>query len=169
MKDILLVKEYETIPNPDFVHRKKIEEAVKNNDGYCPCAIERSEDTLCPCKAFREQSCAGLCHCGRFYKVLKAPKVCLCGSTRFKDKFFEVARDLTLKGCIVTMPLVFIHSGDEEINETQKQYLDEVHKAKIKDADLIYIINCDNYIGSSTRSEINWATELGKKIEYLEP
>lgn len=54
MKDNLIVKEYEVLPNPDFVHRKKIEEAVKNNDGYCPCAIERNEDTICPCKTFRE-------------------------------------------------------------------------------------------------------------------
>ena len=168
MQNNALTKEYEMIPNPDFLHRKKIEEAVKNNDGYCPCAIEHSEDTLCPCKAFRDQDHTGMCHCGRYYKALKAPKICLCGSTRFKDKFFEVARDLTLKGYIVTMPLVFIHSNDENISDTEKKYLDEVHKAKIADADLIYIINCNNYIGSSTRSEINWATELGKKIEYLE-
>ena len=66
------------------------------------------------------------------------------------------------------MPMVFVHSGDEEINEVQKEYLDEVHKAKIADADLVYIINCDGYVGNSTRSEINWAIKLGKKIEYLE-
>ena len=23
------------LPNPDFIHRKKIEELIKNNDGYC--------------------------------------------------------------------------------------------------------------------------------------
>ena len=66
------------------------------------------------------------------------------------------------------MPLVFHHSGDEEITEEEKKNLDELHKAKIADADLIYIINCDNYIGNSTRSEIKWAVALGKKIEYLE-
>jgi len=66
------------------------------------------------------------------------------------------------------MPMVFVHSGDEEINEIQKEYLDEVHKAKIADADLVYIINCNGYVGNSTRSEINWAIKLGKKIEYLE-
>ena len=168
MNNIILTKEYDIAPNPDFLHRKKIEEAVKSNEGYCPCAIERNEDTICPCKDFRDKNSTGFCHCGRYYKILKSPKVCLCGSTRFKDKFIEIARDLTLKGYIVTMPMVFIHSGDEEIGELQKKYLDEVHKAKIADADLIYIINVDGYIGSSTRSEINWATELGKKIEYLE-
>lgn len=163
-----LAKEYEYVPNPDFIHRKKIEEAIKNNGGYCCCKVDQNEDTLCMCKEFRDQTTSGMCHCGRYYKILKSPKICLCGSTRFKDKFFEVARDLTLKGCIVTMPLVFIHSDDEDINEIQKEYLDEVHKAKIADADLIYVINVDGYIGKSTRSEINFAAELGKKIEYLE-
>ncbi len=168
MKKEIIAKEWDYIPNPDFMHRKKIEEAIKNNDGYCCCALEKNDDTLCICKAFKEQDHSGFCHCGRYYKILKSPKVCLCGSTRFKDKFFEVARDLTLKGCIVTMPMVFVHSGDEDINEVQKEYLDEVHKAKIAYCDVVYVINVDGYIGKSTRSEINWAAELGKKIEYLE-
>ena len=24
------------------------------NDGYCPCQVEKNEDTKCPCKMFRE-------------------------------------------------------------------------------------------------------------------
>jgi hypothetical protein len=162
-----VAKNFEIIPNPDFLHRKQIEEAIKENDGYCCCALEKTDDTKCMCKDFRNQKTYGFCHCGRYYKVLTAPKACLCGSTRFKEKFIEIARDLTLKGYIVTMPMVFIHSGDEA-NQLDKEYLDEIHKAKIADADLIYIINCGHYIGESTLSEIEWAKELGKKIEYLE-
>lgn len=44
-------------------------DAVVQNDGYCPCLIEQSEDTKCPCKAFREQTESGLCHCGRYEKI----------------------------------------------------------------------------------------------------
>ena len=135
-----MAKNFEIIPNPDFLHRKEIEEAIKNNDGYCCCAIEKTEDTKCMCKDFREQKECGFCHCGRYLKVLKCPKACLCGSTRFKETFFDVARELTLQGYIVTMPLVFVHRGDE-VKEEDKDYLDEVHKAKIAEADLIYIIN----------------------------
>ena len=47
--------------DPDFA------ELVEANDGYCPCAIEKTEDTLCPCKDFREQA-DGVCHCGRYEK-----------------------------------------------------------------------------------------------------
>lgn len=45
-------------------------EVVALNDGYCPCMIEKSEDTKCMCKEFREQETPGPCHCGRFEKVL---------------------------------------------------------------------------------------------------
>lgn len=47
-----------------------VKELVDQNDGHCPCAIWRSEDTLCMCKEFREQE-SGLCHCGRFEKVVE--------------------------------------------------------------------------------------------------
>ena len=42
---------------------------VRQNNGYCPCAVIQNEDTKCPCKDFREQKEPGLCHCGRFEKV----------------------------------------------------------------------------------------------------
>lgn len=38
---------------------------VADNDGYCPCAIEKNDDTICPCKEFREQK-SGVCTCGRY-------------------------------------------------------------------------------------------------------
>lgn len=42
---------------------------VRENDGFCPCAVERNEDTKCPCKMFREETKANeLCICGRFVK-----------------------------------------------------------------------------------------------------
>lgn len=165
MFDQSKAKEYIPVPNPDFLHRKKIEEAIKNNDGYCCCSLEKTQATRCICREFGNQQKTGFCHCGRYYKILKAPKVYLCGGLRFKDKFFEVARDLTLKGYNVSVPLIF----DENITEVQKHFIKELSKAKISDADIVFIINVDGYIGETTREEINWASELQKKIEYLEP
>ena len=46
-----------------------IKSLVDQNDGYCPCAVQKTQDTRCVCKEFREQTEAGLCHCGRFEKV----------------------------------------------------------------------------------------------------
>ena len=100
------------------------------------------------------------------YTITVYPKICMCGSTRFKEEFLYWARWLTLQGCIVTMPMVFGHAGDV-ISEEQKEALDKLHKIKIEEADAIFVVNVDGYIGESTRSEIAYAQKLGKYIIYL--
>lgn len=47
------------------------------------------------------------------------------------------------------------------------EMLDDMHKRKIDMADEIYVINVDGYIGSSTRSEIEYAKATGKAVRYL--
>lgn len=34
---------------------------------YCPCSLIRTEDTICPCKEFREMG-VGTCHCQLYIK-----------------------------------------------------------------------------------------------------
>lgn len=46
----------------------EIKKAVDENDGHCPCAIWQTEDTLCPCKEFRDME-EGTCNCGRFEMI----------------------------------------------------------------------------------------------------
>lgn len=55
------------ILNPDEEEAKRILRAVKENDGYCPCRLIRTEDTKCICKEFKEQK-EGFCHCGLYLK-----------------------------------------------------------------------------------------------------
>lgn len=57
-----------TIKNPDNEMYTEVTKAVDNNSGYCPCSVERTPETKCICKEFREQECEGECHCGRFVK-----------------------------------------------------------------------------------------------------
>ena len=57
------------IKNPDKDIYDKVTKAVKENEGYCPCEIIKSQDTKCPCKKFREQIIEGECHCGLYIKV----------------------------------------------------------------------------------------------------
>jgi hypothetical protein len=57
------------IPNQDVKQYEKITQAVKDNDGYCPCLVERSPATKCVCEEFKEQETEGACHCGRFIKI----------------------------------------------------------------------------------------------------
>ena len=105
------------------------------------------------------------------YKVIT-----LCGSTKFKDEFLKVQKELTLKGNIVISVGLFGHSGDNEVWENMnegtltktKEMLDDMHKRKIDMADEIFVINVDGYIGESTKSEIEYAKANGKAISYLE-
>ena len=53
--------------NPDKEEAERILRAVKENDGYCPCRLVRTEDTKCICKEFKEQE-EGFCHCGLYLK-----------------------------------------------------------------------------------------------------
>ena len=96
--------------------------------------------------------------------------VTLCGSTRFKDEFMETMKKLTLSGILVLSVGAFGHSGDNEaLSEDVKEMLNDMHKRKIDMADEIFVVNKNGYIGSSTRSEIEYAIQTGKKVNYLEP
>ena len=80
----------------------------------------------------------------------------------------RVQKELTLQGCIVISVGLFGHSGDDEVwSEGTKEMLDDMHKRKIDIADEIYVINKDGYIGSSTKSEIEYAKYHNKKVNYL--
>ncbi len=104
------------------------------------------------------------------------PVITLCGSTRFKDEFYEAQKRLTLEENIVISVGLFGHSGDSEVWDGMdegtlsktKEMLDDMHKRKIDMADSIYVINVDGYIGDSTRSEIDYAINHGKSVKYLE-
>lgn len=45
----------------------EIRQKLKENNNYCPCRIEKTDDTKCMCKEFREQE-SGECHCGLYVK-----------------------------------------------------------------------------------------------------
>ena len=102
--------------------------------------------------------------------------ITLCGSTRFKDAFLEAQKRLTLEGNIVISVGLFGHSGDAEVWENMdegtltktKEMLDDMHKRKIDMADEIFVINPGGYIGSSTKSEIEYAKQHNKKVNYLD-
>ena len=106
----------------------------------------------------------------------KYPVITLCGSTRFKDQFMEAQKRLTLEGNIVISVGLFGHSGDQEVWENMdegtltktKEMLDDMHKRKIDMADAIFVINVGGYVGSSTKSEIEYAITHGKEVRYLE-
>lgn len=85
---------------------------------------------------------------------------------KFKDDFLREQKRLTLEGNIVLAPNMFLLA--EDITEDIKKMLDDMHKRRIDMADEIFVINKNSYVGSSTKSEIEYAKKLGKKIVFME-
>ena len=60
--------------NEDLV--MEIRAAIKENDGYCCCAIKRCPEVKCPCANFRQMLEEGrvgeTCHCG-LYQIVETP------------------------------------------------------------------------------------------------
>lgn len=93
--------------------------------------------------------------------------ITLCGSTKFKDEFMKAQKELTLAGNIVISVGLFGHSGDNEVwDDGVKEMLDDMHKRKIDMADAIMVIDVNDYIGESTRKEIEYAKSNGKFVYY---
>ena len=81
----------------------------------------------------------------------------------------ETQKRLTLDGCIVISVGLFGHSGDDDVWKPDvKEMLDDMHLRKIDMADEIFVINVGGYIGESTKREIAYAEQKGKKVNYLE-
>lgn len=56
--------------NSDKELVEKIRKAIKDNDGYCCCQLEKTERTKCVCKNFLESD-EEWCHCGLYQKFVK--------------------------------------------------------------------------------------------------
>jgi hypothetical protein len=95
--------------------------------------------------------------------------VTLCGSTKFKQAYEEATLREAKAGKIVLSCGCFAHADDIILTEEEKAHFDELHKRKIDISSEILVLNVGGYIGSSTRSEIDYAHLEGKNIRYLIP
>src|SRR5262249_10186773 len=71
-------------------------------------------------------------------------------------------------GCNTKADIELFKDYNDRERGALKQRLDELHKRKIDLADEVLVLNVGNYIGESTRSEIEYAQAHGKPIRYLE-
>lgn len=97
-----------------------------------------------------------------------APVVTLCGSTRFKDEFLRMQRELTLQGNVV-LSLPFFEKSESGVllTDDQKTLLDNLQKQKIDMAGEVLVINPGGYVGETTISEIEYARRKGKRVSFL--
>ena len=92
--------------------------------------------------------------------------ITLCGSTKFKNEFETIKKELTLRGHIVLNLGCFEQTDGGNYSDRQKRMFEKMHKARIDLSTAIMIVNKDNYIGESTQKEIDYAKSTNKEIYY---
>ncbi|MCI8461030.1 MAG: hypothetical protein HFE81_06490 [Bacilli bacterium] len=93
--------------------------------------------------------------------------VCLIGSTRFEELFRKLEYDLSIRGYIVLSPLVYNQTGDNPgCGHEEKRILDFVQKEKIRQSDIVLVVDKDGYVGKSTRKQIEYSELLNKRVLY---
>lgn len=92
--------------------------------------------------------------------------ITICGSYKFKKEMIDIAEKLTLEGNCVLMPNELSRNNKDDYTLEEALMIDKMHKEKIKLSDAILVVNVNGYIGSSTKSEIEYAKNLNKEIIY---
>ena len=78
----------------------------------------------------------------------------------------RMAESLSLKGDCVLTPVFF--AGDaNNLTKNDLNNLKDAHFKRIELSDAIYVVNKDQYIGNSTKKEMECAKSLNKKNIYM--
>ena len=94
--------------------------------------------------------------------------VTLCGSRKFYQTMMDIKKQLERGFNIVHMPNFSYEKEEfESFTEEQFEALHEMHYAKMRQSDYVYIINVGGYFGEDTQREIDYAKEHGIPVKYL--
>lgn len=105
----------------------------------------------------------------RVYRHRRPEVVTICGSTRFKEETLQAIAEAEFKGFVALSVGSYMHADGYTLTDEQKQGFDELHKWKIAMSDAVLVINEDGYVGSSTRSEIEFARSIGVEVRWRFP
>lgn len=95
----------------------------------------------------------------------KMKTITICGSHKFKNEITKAALKTELAGNNVLIP-IFPIDDSCHFDKDETTILQKMHKERIKMSDAILVVNVDGYIGSATKSEIEFAKSLNKEILY---
>ena len=156
------MKEFDIYTNPNEEELKEIIEAVEANDGYCPCALEKNDDSKCMCKDFRNCADADFCHCGRFYKVKNYETLALIGDTSEDEDMINFGNwyeRLTFQDFIVFGIPVNLYDLHHDSEKRKNLY-----KSVIAKSDAVVVLGHCQELTSVVRDLLEWADRIGKKI-----
>lgn len=150
--------------NPNKEEFKMVSDAIRANGNYCCCATEKTADTMCMCKEFRESQEIGFCHCRRFYKVRNSEVLGLLvditedeGADAFQTWHGRLSRE-----DFIVIPIIY---NDYNLAHRADQHYD-ISKAAIAKCDALFVINIDGENERFMNEMTEWAQDLGTKIIY---
>ena len=155
---------FTVIKNPNKEEFNMVSEAVKANGNYCCCAIEKTADTMCMCKEFRESDETGFCHCRRYYKVRNSEVLGLVvditedeGADAFQKWYGRLSQE-----DFIVIPILY---NTYDLAHSSPQHYD-ISKAAIAKCDALFVINVEHENECFIEAMTEWAQDLGKKIIY---
>ena len=148
--------------NPIEEEYNEITEAVKANDGYCPCMMEKSDSTKCMCEPFRKSERADFCHCGRYYKVGEFETLALIADvTEDGDEVFDWWENTLSKQNFIVMPVKY---NAHNLYHHSEGYSD-LCRTKIHKADAVFTLGGNE---SWIIDMETWAEAIGKRVLRME-
>lgn len=93
--------------------------------------------------------------------------ITVCGSLKYYKEMIEIAEKLEFYGNCILVPIYNPNKPSKDyFSKEEALMLDKMHKERIKLSDAILVVNIDNYIGESTKREIDFAKSLNKEVIY---
>lgn len=148
--------------NPNKEELSLIEEAIKLNNGYCPCASEKNDSTTCICEAFTNSEDTDFCQCGRFYKVENYEVLTVIGDVAFSEGaeslFYWNEILIDQHFLVMSIPLNSLSiaaNSQTSINQC---------RAAIEKSIAVLILEYDDHLQPTIDAVMDWSERLGKKI-----
>ena len=92
--------------------------------------------------------------------------ITICGSLKFQKEMMEITEKVGKQGNCMLTPVYPVSSNKNDYTKEEIEIVGQMHFERIKLSDAILVINIDNYIGESTKREIEFAKSLNKEIIY---
>lgn len=147
----------EIYDNPNKEEFTDIIKAIRINDGYCPCSSEKSEDTKCPCRAFRESDEAEFCNCGLFYKLPSLETLALIGNVTYGGEHFEQWENVLSKQDFIILPVKFDNQNPYHHTDRYR----DLCRTKIAHSDAVFILDDET---DWTLDIETWSMAIGKRV-----
>ena len=93
--------------------------------------------------------------------------VVLIGSSKFKHLFHQVAAILEKNGILCLMMGFFQHADSVPVSDEERIMMTQVDYKRIDLCKEVWVISVDNYVGESTRNEIEYASYRQKLIRMI--